>query len=93
MRVPFQVRQMLRLLSDSISRNVERLSYAQRLQTKKLVSISFPSLSKKWEIYMYVQINTIPTDVHRTGCIVSKAEDLLGLFDADFGRILVHKRE
>lgn len=38
MRVSFPVRQMLRLLSDSISRNIERLSYAQRLHTRKLVS-------------------------------------------------------
>jgi hypothetical protein len=37
MRVSFPVRQMLRLMSDSISRNVERLSYAQRLLTRKLV--------------------------------------------------------
>lgn len=38
MRVSFPVRQMLRILSDSISRNIERLSYAQRLRTRKLVS-------------------------------------------------------
>lgn len=37
MRVSFQVRQMMRILSDSISRNIERLSYAQRLHTRKLV--------------------------------------------------------
>lgn len=39
MRVSFPVRQMLRLLSQSISRNVERLSYAQRLTTRKLVCV------------------------------------------------------
>lgn len=38
MRVSFPVRQMLRLLSQAISRNVERLSYAERLHTKKLVN-------------------------------------------------------
>lgn len=37
MRVSFPVRQMLRLLSDSVSHNIERLSYAQRLHTRKLV--------------------------------------------------------
>lgn len=37
MRVSFPVRQMLRLLSQSIARNIERLSYAKRLQTRKLV--------------------------------------------------------
>lgn len=39
MRVSFPVRQMLRLLSQSISKNIERLSYAQRLHTRKLVSL------------------------------------------------------
>lgn len=38
MRVSFPVRQMLRLLSDSIARNIERLVYARRLHTRKLVS-------------------------------------------------------
>lgn len=40
MRVSLPVRQMLRLLSQSISRNVERLIYAQRLHTRKLVSLA-----------------------------------------------------
>lgn len=43
-RVSFPVRQMLRLLSDSISKNIERLSYAQRLHTRKLVRSFLPSL-------------------------------------------------
>ncbi|KAI0643021.1 hypothetical protein C8Q79DRAFT_202229 [Trametes meyenii] len=70
MRVSFPVRQMLRLLSQSISRNIERLSYAQRLNTRKL-------------------INTIPTDQHPSGYIVSNADDLLGLFDADYGVLVI----
>ncbi|KZT12155.1 uncharacterized protein LAESUDRAFT_720129 [Laetiporus sulphureus 93-53] len=70
MRVSFPVRQMLRLLSQSISRNVERLSYAQRLHTRKL-------------------INTVPSDQHPTGYIVSDADDLLGLFDADYGVLVI----
>ncbi|KAG8853487.1 Light-sensor Protein kinase [Serendipita sp. 411] len=70
MRVSFPVRQMLRLLSDSISRNVERLSYAQRLRTRKLIS-------------------TVPTDQHPTGYIVSNSEDLLTLFDADYGVLVI----
>ncbi|KZT60695.1 hypothetical protein CALCODRAFT_480578 [Calocera cornea HHB12733] len=70
MRVSFPVRQMLRLMSDSISRNIERLSYAQRLHTRKLIS-------------------TLPTDQHPTGYIVSNAEDLLSLFDADFGILVI----
>ncbi|KAJ7578685.1 hypothetical protein C8J56DRAFT_968782 [Mycena floridula] len=70
MRVSFPVRQMLRLLSQSIARNIERLSYAQRLHTRKL-------------------INTISSDHHPTGYIVSNADDLLGLFDADFGILVI----
>lgn len=70
MRVSFPVRQMLRLLSQSISRNIERLSYAQRLHTRKL-------------------INTISSERHPTGYIVSNADDLLGLFDADFGILVI----
>ncbi|KAJ7645612.1 phytochrome-like protein [Mycena polygramma] len=70
MRVSFPVRQMLRLLSQSISRNIERLSYAQRLTTRKL-------------------INTMASQNHPTGYIVSNADDLLGLFDADFGVLVI----
>ncbi|KAJ3717004.1 hypothetical protein C8R42DRAFT_724646 [Lentinula raphanica] len=70
MRVSFPVRQMLRLLNQSISRNIERLSYAQRLHTRKL-------------------INTVSSDNHPTGHIVSNADDLLGLFDADFGILVI----
>ncbi|KAH8824835.1 hypothetical protein DL96DRAFT_1467371 [Flagelloscypha sp. PMI_526] len=70
MRVSFPVRQMLRVLSQSISKNIERLSYAQRLRTRKL-------------------INTVATENHPTGYIVSNADDLLGLFDADFGILVV----
>ncbi|KAF9534531.1 hypothetical protein CPB83DRAFT_844387 [Crepidotus variabilis] len=70
MRVSFPVRQMLRLLSQSISRNIERLSYAQRLHTRKL-------------------INTMSSEHHPTGYIVSNADDLLGLFDADFGILVI----
>ncbi|KIY71736.1 hypothetical protein CYLTODRAFT_450579 [Cylindrobasidium torrendii FP15055 ss-10] len=70
MRVSFPVRAMLKLLCQSISRNIERLSYAQRLQTRKF-------------------INTIPTDNHPSGYIVSNTDDLLSLFDADFGILVI----
>ncbi|KAH9480564.1 Cyanobacterial phytochrome B [Psilocybe cubensis] len=70
MRVSFPVRQMLRLLSQSISKNIERLSYAQRLHTRKL-------------------INTVSSPNHPTGYIVSNADDLLALFDADFGILVI----
>ena len=35
------------------------------------------------------QISTLPTDAHPTGYIISNAEDLLGLFDADFGVLVI----
>ena len=70
MRVSFPMRHMLRLLSDSIAGNIERLSYEQRLHTRKLVS-------------------TMPTDRNPAGYIISNAEDLLSLFDADFGVLVV----
>lgn len=38
MRVSLPTRGMLKLLSQSISRNIERLSYAQRLHTRKLIN-------------------------------------------------------
>ncbi|KAF8755266.1 Phytochrome region [Rhizoctonia solani] len=50
--------------------DIERLSYAQRLHTRKLIS-------------------TIPTEQHPTGYIVSNAEDLISLFDADFGVLVI----
>ncbi|KAE8542982.1 hypothetical protein D1P53_000469 [Cryptococcus gattii VGV] len=70
MRVSFPVRQMLRILSDSISRNIERLSYAQRLRTRKLIS-------------------TIPDRSHPTGYIISNAGDLLQIFGADAGLLVI----
>jgi len=35
------------------------------------------------------QISTLPTDQHPTGYIVSNAEDLLSLFDADCGVLVI----
>lgn len=69
-RVAFPMRQLLRLVSDSVSRNIERLSYTRRLQSRKL-------------------INTMPTSGAPSGYILTKAEDLLELFDADFGVIAI----
>ncbi|KAJ7043874.1 hypothetical protein C8F04DRAFT_1070714 [Mycena alexandri] len=70
MRVSFPVRQILRLMSQSISRNIERLHYAQQLSTRKL-------------------INTMASEYHPAGYIVSDADDLLRLFDADFGVLVI----
>lgn len=87
MRVSFPVRQMLRLLSDSISRNVERLSYAQRLHTRKLVRLCYPLTI--WFLILSAQINSIPTESHPTGYFASNVEDILSIFDADFGVLVV----
>ncbi|KAL4914749.1 hypothetical protein BDW62DRAFT_189747 [Aspergillus aurantiobrunneus] len=38
MRVSFPVRKMCRLIGDTVSRNIERLSYASRLQARKLIN-------------------------------------------------------
>ncbi|KAI9151644.1 Cyanobacterial phytochrome B [Paramyrothecium foliicola] len=66
MRVSFPIRKMCRLVGDTASRNIERLSYASRLQARKL-------------------INTAPTDKNPSGYIIASSDDLLRLFDADFG--------
>ena len=70
MRVSFPVRKMCRLVGDIASRNIERLSYASRLQARKL-------------------INTVPTEANPSGYIVASSEDLLKLFDADFGLLSI----
>ncbi|MCO5590079.1 hypothetical protein L7F22_044048 [Adiantum nelumboides] len=69
-RISFPVRQLCRLIGESVSRNIERLSYTRRLSARKL-------------------INTLPTDRNPSGYIISNAEDLLKLFDADFGVIAI----
>ncbi|KAG6009714.1 hypothetical protein E4U21_001462 [Claviceps maximensis] len=66
MRVSFPIRKMCRLVGDTASRNIERLSYASRLQARKL-------------------INTSPTHDNPSGYIIASSDDLLKLFDADFG--------
>ncbi|RAK96027.1 putative sensor histidine kinase/response regulator [Aspergillus ibericus CBS 121593] len=70
MRVPFPIRKMCRLIGDTLSRNIERLSYASRLQARKL-------------------INTIPTDANPSGYIIASSDDLLKLFDADYGALSI----
>ncbi|KAL7621907.1 hypothetical protein AAE478_007407 [Parahypoxylon ruwenzoriense] len=70
MRVPFPIRKLCRLVGDTASRNIERLSYASRLQARKL-------------------INTMPTDKNPSGYITASSDDLLKLFDADFGMLSI----
>ncbi|KAL2069890.1 hypothetical protein VTL71DRAFT_14569 [Oculimacula yallundae] len=70
MRVSFPIRKMCRLVGDTASRNIERLSYASRLQARKL-------------------INTVPTESNPSGFIIASSDDLLNLFDADFGLLSI----
>jgi light-regulated signal transduction histidine kinase (bacteriophytochrome) len=70
MRVGFPIRKMCRLVGDTASRNIERLSYASRLQARKL-------------------INTVPTQRNPSGYIIASSEDLLNLFNADFGMLCI----
>lgn len=70
MRVSFPIRKMCRLIGDSASRNIERLSYASRLQARKL-------------------INTAPTESNPSGYIIASSDDLLKLFDADYGLLSI----
>lgn len=72
MRVSFPIRKMCRLVGDNASRNIERLSYASRLQARKL-------------------INTVPTDKNPSGYIIASSDDLLKLFDADFGMLSIRE--
>lgn len=69
-RVSFPIRKMCRLVGDSACRNIERLSYASRLQARKL-------------------INTAPTRQNPSGYIIASSDDLLKLFDADFGLLSI----
>ena len=70
MRVSFPIRKMCRLVGDSASRNIERLSYASRLQARKL-------------------INTVPTESKPSGYIIASSDDLLNLFDAEYGLLSI----
>ncbi|TDZ30576.1 Cyanobacterial phytochrome B [Colletotrichum spinosum] len=70
MRVSFPIRKMCRLVGDTASRNIERLSYATRLQARKL-------------------INTAATEKNPSGYIIASSNDLLKLFDADFGMLSI----
>ncbi|CUS12986.1 unnamed protein product [Tuber aestivum] len=70
MRVSFPIRKMCRLIGENASRNIERLSYASRLQARKL-------------------INTVPTGQNPSGYIIASSDDLLKLFDVDFGLLSI----
>ncbi|KAG9229327.1 putative cyanobacterial phytochrome B [Amylocarpus encephaloides] len=71
MRVSFPIRKLCRLVGDMASRSIEHLSYASRLQARKL-------------------INMVPTEANPSGYIIASSEDLLRLFDAEFGLLSIH---
>ncbi|KAG9247124.1 PHY1, histidine kinase-group VIII protein [Calycina marina] len=70
LRVSFPIRKMCRMIGDTASRTIEKLSYASRLQARKL-------------------INTVPTEANPSGYIIASSDDLLKLFDADFGMLSI----
>ena len=70
MRVSFPTRKMCRLIGEAVARNVERLSYANKLHARRLIS-------------------TVSTDQVPAGYIVASSDDLLKIFDADFGLLSI----
>ncbi|PKY05752.1 hypothetical protein P168DRAFT_232654 [Aspergillus campestris IBT 28561] len=71
MRVTFPIRKICRLIGDTVSQNIERLSYTSKLQARNL-------------------INTMPMSADTSGYIVASPDDLLKLFDADYGALCIH---
>lgn len=69
-RISFPTRSICRIIGDTTSRNIERLSYTSRLQMRKL-------------------INTVPTKQNPSGYITASSEDLLKLFQANFGFLTI----
>ncbi|PLB33754.1 putative sensor histidine kinase/response regulator [Aspergillus candidus] len=71
MRVTFPIRKICRLIGDTVSHNIDRLSYTSKLQARNL-------------------INTMPMSADTSGYIVASPDDLLKLFDADYGALCIH---
>jgi light-regulated signal transduction histidine kinase (bacteriophytochrome) len=69
-RIPFPTRKICRIIGDVASRNIERLSYTSRLQTRTL-------------------INTVPTKKNPSGYITASSEELLSLFQASLGVLVI----
>lgn len=92
MRVAFPVRQMLRILSDVVSRNLERLRYAQRLRTRQLINTTgfggLPGLGQPRPRRPSVGQEADPHSSQ--GYIVSNADELLNIFDADSGLLVIN---
>jgi hypothetical protein len=85
MRVPFPIRQMLCVISQSISKNIERLSYAQRLRTRKLASVfSFrflgETLTLSYRLIPYPRISTPLDSSYQTRTTCSTYSTLIMVF-------------
>jgi light-regulated signal transduction histidine kinase (bacteriophytochrome)/CheY-like chemotaxis protein len=95
MRVSFPVRQMLRILSDVVSRNVERLRYAQRLKSRQLINTTgfagMAGLGGGKPSQRGGSTSDTASDSHSSqGYIVSNADELLNIFDADSGLLVIN---
>lgn len=55
------------------------------------ISRSIEKLSYLSKIHAQKLINTVPTEQNPTGYIIAGSEDLLGLFDADFGLLSIRE--
>jgi hypothetical protein len=87
-RVTFPIRQLCRMLSDSIGKNIERLIYASRLKRRTLINRKshFSVSSERVRVFNFFPITSgTPSPGNPGGYIVATAADLLSLFDADFG--------
>ncbi|BEJ13265.1 hypothetical protein CspHIS471_0304390 [Cutaneotrichosporon sp. HIS471] len=93
MRVPFPVRQMLCILSDVVSRNVERLWYAQRLKTRQLINTTgfagMASFGGKSSQRGGSSDGAFDSPSSQ-GYIVSNADELLDIFDADSVMLVIN---
>lgn len=69
-RIPFPTRNICRIIGDSASRNIERISYTSRLQMRTLV-------------------NTVPAKKNPSGYITASSDELLSLFHASFGCLVI----
>ncbi|BEI82425.1 hypothetical protein CcaverHIS002_0302930 [Cutaneotrichosporon cavernicola] len=93
MRVSFPVRQMLCIFSDVMSRNVERLWYAQKLKTRQIINTTgFAGMASfGGKSSQRGGSSDGPFDSPSSqGYLVSNADELLDIFDADSGMLVIN---
>jgi hypothetical protein len=86
MRVSLPVKQLMRTVSDLVSRDVERLSTVHQLYAKKLVR---PVPSCHANLQLTSQISTVSMQQNPIGYAASEEHDLLHIFQADSGLLAV----